>query len=88
METLTRAELADKIGRLNAEVSRNDVESFVDEFFETISGSLESGGVVRLSGLEIFYCWIKSSVQVVTQKLVRVIQYLPVVLQHSVQAIS
>ena len=54
METLTRAELSDKIGRMCADVSRNDVERLVDEFFVMISSSLESGGVVRLSGFGNF----------------------------------
>tara|TARA_B100001989_G_C24539045_1_gene466396 strand:- start:770 stop:1123 length:354 start_codon:yes stop_codon:yes gene_type:complete len=54
METLTRAELSDKIGRICADVSRSDVESLVDEFFKTISSSLETGGVVRLSGFGNF----------------------------------
>ena len=54
METLTRAELSDKIGRICADVSRADVENLVDEFFDTISCSLEEGGVVRLSGFGNF----------------------------------
>ena len=54
METLTRAELSDKIGRICTDVSRNDVENIVDEFFKTISSSLETGGVVRLSGFGNF----------------------------------
>ena len=54
METLTRAELSDKIGRMSADVSRADVERMVDEFFRVISQSLEEGGVVRLSGFGNF----------------------------------
>ncbi len=54
METLTRAELSDKIGRISADVPRGDVESLVDEFFNVISQSLEEGGVVRLSGFGNF----------------------------------
>lgn len=54
METLTRAELSDKIGRMSADVSRLDVENMVDEFFRVISDSLQQGGVVRLSGFGNF----------------------------------
>ena len=54
METLTRAELSDKIGRICTDASRSDVENLVDEFFKTISSSLETGGVVRLSGFGNF----------------------------------
>lgn len=54
METLTRAELSDKIGRISADVPRSDVERVVDEFFNVISRSLEQGGVVRLSGFGNF----------------------------------
>ncbi len=54
METLTRAELSDKIGRISADVPRSDVERVVDEFFNVISKSLEKGGVVRLSGFGNF----------------------------------
>ena len=54
METLTRAELADKIGRMSADVARTDVEKMVDDFFSVISKSLEEGGVVRLSGFGNF----------------------------------
>lgn len=54
METLTRAELSDKIGRMSADVPRGDVEKVVDEFFDVISRSLEQGGVVRLSGFGNF----------------------------------
>lgn len=54
METLTRAELADKLGRICIDVPRVDVENLVDAFFDTISNSLEAGGVVRLSGFGNF----------------------------------
>ena len=55
METLTRAELLERVVQLKKMTSRSDIEKIIDRFYNVIIQTLGSGEVVRLSGFGNFY---------------------------------
>ncbi len=60
VETLTRAELLERIVQTKKMSNRSDIEKIIDRFFNVIIGTLGEGEVVRLSGFGNFHLLDKS----------------------------
>lgn len=55
MDTLTRAELLERIVQMKKMSNRSDIEKIIDRFYNVIIQTLGNGEVVRLSGFGNFY---------------------------------
>lgn len=60
-QTLTRAELMERVIQLKRLTNRAEVESLIDSFFGAITETLGQGEVVRLSGFGNFYLLDKNA---------------------------